>query len=530
MGRTNRDDFKPSVVENLAKRVAYHCSICRTSTIGPSASSEKAAHMGKAAHIVAAAPGGPRPDPTMTAEERSAITNGIWLCSNCATLIDVDVVEYSAERLHELKRQAEDAARVDRGSRMPERDDAKVAVQGALTGTAPKFTRGAITSTHAAVQQLLRDMDPRLSVETSYVGGTVRYGIRARENVDFQLRIPMALRDQWRSGMAELHDHGSEVRLPTAGVKVTGSPLFDFLLDTNALADAHLTIGPSSKRMAVEKLRLTDPNTGAIEQFDDIHGSIASGRKSGTFEGQACGGAMSTSLRLEPGEGASPWKTTFGLALHFDCWEGIDVNALPYFEKLCSLIQRLRAGWEIEIELEIDGQSIGRARGSLGDLGALNSIAGLLEYVSAVRAIAAHLGSRVEFRCDSTISNSAFEEACDVRDRIDGKRMFGPEVGSVRMTLTASRDNVQRFLNPEVAVVRVVGDGQEMKAFGQSLSLPRTAIDIMNFQARIADESIQLAALKDGDGVPIELLPANGFRLAERYLRPDEPAEPDESA
>ena len=94
------------------------------------------------------------------------------------------------------------------------------------------------------------------------------------------------------------------------------------------------------------------------------------------------------------------------------------------------------------------------------------------------------------------------------------------------MTLTASRDNVQRILAPEVAAVRVVGDRQELKAFGQSLILPRSTIDIVNFQARIAAKNAHVSDIKDGDGVPIELLPADGFRYTERYLRPDEPAEP----
>jgi hypothetical protein len=46
--------------------------------------------IGEAAHISAAAPGGPRFDGSMTPEQRRHCDNGIWMCSNHAFLIDED--------------------------------------------------------------------------------------------------------------------------------------------------------------------------------------------------------------------------------------------------------------------------------------------------------------------------------------------------------------------------------------------------------------------------------------------------------
>ncbi len=306
----------------------------------------------------------------MTREQRRSFDNGIWLCSNDATEIDANRAAFPPTLLKEWKAEAERRARAERGRRLPEPDDARAEVRAMLTGATPKFTRTAITNTHAAVQQFFKDMDPRLSVDTSFVGGKTHYGILAREEVKLQIRFPAHLADQWRSGMRDLADHGREIQLPAAGLQVTGSPVFDLLLDTNSLVDAQFIIGPSSKKKAVQKLRLTDPVSGATVQFDDINGCITSGRKSGTFEGNACGGALATSLTLELGEGRSPWKATFVLTLQFDCWEGVDVQVLPYFEKLQSLIEHIRAGWQFEVELEVDGRSMGRARASLNDLSA----------------------------------------------------------------------------------------------------------------------------------------------------------------
>jgi hypothetical protein len=64
-------------------------------------------HIGIAAHIHAAAPGGPRYLETMTREERKHITNGIWLCSNHAKEIDSNTVRDSAEILQGIKNRHE---------------------------------------------------------------------------------------------------------------------------------------------------------------------------------------------------------------------------------------------------------------------------------------------------------------------------------------------------------------------------------------------------------------------------------------
>lgn len=86
-----RDEFDKPTVEALAKRAAYICSNpdCKTLTIAPSSVEDtKVTYIGKAAHITAAAEGGPRYNPDLSPEDRKSIDNGIFLCSNCADMID----------------------------------------------------------------------------------------------------------------------------------------------------------------------------------------------------------------------------------------------------------------------------------------------------------------------------------------------------------------------------------------------------------------------------------------------------------
>ncbi len=91
--------------EILAQRVGSRCSNpnCRKLTSGPQENSTKAINIGVAAHITAASPNGPRYDPRLSPEERRSIDNGIWLCQNCAKLIDNDSARYTITLLCEWK-------------------------------------------------------------------------------------------------------------------------------------------------------------------------------------------------------------------------------------------------------------------------------------------------------------------------------------------------------------------------------------------------------------------------------------------
>ncbi len=103
----SRDDFSKVVADALGKRAAFICSNadCRVLTLAPSDENEsKFLYIGNAAHICAAAKGGPRYIAEMTPEERKAATNGIFLCSNCAEMIDKNNgIDFPVELLRRWK-------------------------------------------------------------------------------------------------------------------------------------------------------------------------------------------------------------------------------------------------------------------------------------------------------------------------------------------------------------------------------------------------------------------------------------------
>jgi hypothetical protein len=107
-----RHDFDEKTKRILALRVGYRCSNlqCRKQTTGPQQDVTKAISIGVAAHITAASPGGPRFDSTMSPEKRKSGENGIWMCQNCAKLIDSDEKGYTVDLLREWKKLSEEAA------------------------------------------------------------------------------------------------------------------------------------------------------------------------------------------------------------------------------------------------------------------------------------------------------------------------------------------------------------------------------------------------------------------------------------
>lgn len=109
MAKKSRDDFAVKTVLQIAKRAGWLCCFpsCRTPTVGATEDGQGEINIGTAAHICAAAPGGPRYDKNMSEDERSSADNGIWMCRDHGKAIDSDVKQFTATVLREWKREAE---------------------------------------------------------------------------------------------------------------------------------------------------------------------------------------------------------------------------------------------------------------------------------------------------------------------------------------------------------------------------------------------------------------------------------------
>lgn len=117
----DRDDFSLLTKDLLANRVGRRCSnpSCRKLTCGANSDPEKFTNIGVAAHICAAAKGGPRYDAVMTSEERKSFENGIWLCQSCSKLIDTDTIIYTKDKLLTWKNVSEELTYLELGTISP---------------------------------------------------------------------------------------------------------------------------------------------------------------------------------------------------------------------------------------------------------------------------------------------------------------------------------------------------------------------------------------------------------------------------
>ena len=109
--------FPPREAEMMRDEVRRRIALCLDAACLPNrcgllreSHPRKTVNIGVAAHIAAAAPGGPRYDDKMTPEERCGIENAVWLCQNCAKLIDNDPPRYTTDLLRRCRRLSEEAA------------------------------------------------------------------------------------------------------------------------------------------------------------------------------------------------------------------------------------------------------------------------------------------------------------------------------------------------------------------------------------------------------------------------------------
>jgi hypothetical protein len=105
-----RDDFTQRTIADTAKAVSYRCSNpdCQRLNVGSNADHDGVINVGVGAHITAASAGGPRYDESAGTDTRRGKDNCIWLCQDCAKLIDSNPTHFSVPLLQDWKRAAEE--------------------------------------------------------------------------------------------------------------------------------------------------------------------------------------------------------------------------------------------------------------------------------------------------------------------------------------------------------------------------------------------------------------------------------------
>ena len=373
-------------------------------------------------------------------------------------------------------------------------------------------------------QQVLHGIDPRLAVDTSYRDAATEYAVRALEPVSFKVSVPAPLAEEWRAGLRGLIDHGRDAKLPAAGVALTGSPLLERLFDGIEMRTAHIS-AEGAKRPAMQKIHLVSPDSLTREPFDDIHGQVSVGEKSMTFDGAACAGALS--IRFKMPFDAPRERSAFTLALNMQVWDRRDVRRLPHLPKLARVIERLRSGWSVEIELEIEGLPVHRGAAAIPQgSNVLDSQLAALEYLSMLSKVAGRLGLDIPFAYGHEIMRDEFTHARDVEQVIDGRQALGKAQlnASPTMAIVACGTNVRDLLAGDRLehFIVYIEEPSQLAAFGMSFALPRREVRLEGFHPRLANADQDLATIEEGATVSIVFEPSELFRCSFRYLGADE--------
>jgi hypothetical protein len=252
---TTRDDFTPAIKRQLALRAAHRCCNprCRSLTVKPTADG-KTVSLGVAAHVCAAAPGGPRFDPAQTPEERASSDNAIWVCHNCSDRIDKDRANHSEELLRNWRQQHE----------------AWVAEEDFVPGL-PKFelsTLGGLSVPHGPEQIVAEDLQ-RLREHTILIATSSRHEIE-------QLTIRLQFPEPVAAWSVVASPPGVEVRLRperstwlvagSGSVSITGElpPTANFLIDVERLMPARTlalrlrSVPPRYPDLSIDRSARTD--------------------------------------------------------------------------------------------------------------------------------------------------------------------------------------------------------------------------------------------------------------------------------
>jgi len=510
-----RDNFTKTVIEKLKARVAHRCSNpdCRVPTSAPSADN-KVNNIGVAAHIHAASSGGPRYDKLMTVAERKSIDNAIWLCANCSINIDRDVKKYTDIFLKEWKVKAEDTASSELGKKLPSNNETIDTVTAALTGLPKNPLMNAISNVHQATEKAFEFIDPRFLVKTAHNDGLTSIRVYAKEDVSLKLNIRDENFKEYLEKYQQLIEHGEDIVMESEAITIEGSKLFDEIINHN---DGTLSIR-TEKKQARQKLWLLEKETGVVETFDDVLGTINFGTRSFTFNGATFNEIFSLSYR----KNLVDRHNEVYLTMHFcfDQWEGVSLTRLPYFDKVLSLISKMAQGWEIYTSLEVMGTKIFSSQGmKLNKLDYILCTNTLLHYIEHCKIISIALRQEIHFTYDVAFTADEHQNIAEIIEIIEGGQVYDESnVSNLTCSLLVDDKckNVKMLIESteSTSIQWVEKVGEKVSLFGHAVTLPVKKISLDPVIPKIHGK---VDELKSGDAIKIEWVPQKGFKCIVSY-------------
>jgi hypothetical protein len=485
--KKNRDNFSKDVIEKLRSRVGGRCSNPdhRVPTTGPTTDKSKINNIGKAAHVTAAASGGPRYDPTMTEKQRKSINNAIWLCGNCADMIDKDEKKYTVSLLHSWKEKAESLADEELGQKLPSHKELSLfrsaLFQEPIKGSIPN----AVAEFCNLAANQLESRDPRFKVSVAHGPKSTSITLEPKENIPFTLHVESPFQHEFIQKFQGLMDHGQELEITSEAIRFSGSNLLEMI----GREKGTLSIQSANEKKAIQKVRFIDSSGEEKLSVDDFVGSVIVGRKSFSFKGATYGGT----LELEYSCPMEKGKIDLKLGPNYSPWHGKSISHLPYFQKVFQFYESFIKGHNLGMKLEIEGLQIFSGQAALDPTHQdIKDCYVYLQYLQWVKDIANLLNLEVHYPEKFSITWSEMAEVEKAwRLLFDLPKKTGSQIGEVSFTLESldvkETEELFKKLTSEGGTIKYVHQWEnDLNLLGRTVTLNKLEIIYTNVKGEIS--------------------------------------------
>lgn len=422
MPKYKRDDFTQKTRDTLRLRAANSCSNpeCKILSLEPQKSnSTKVSDTGAAAHICAAAPGGPRYDPNMTVEERKSIDNAIWLCRHCSITIDNDPAAYPVELLYQWKKNAEFRISKNSNKMFYTHEETEHKVQRSfLTSIGmsinEKFSHS-LTEMAKSINKYLNDLDPRLDIKYSYEEGKDHFKISTTEScIDNPVLIEFSPENtnEYNEKYNEFIEHGKSFTFNISNI-TSNSDGLNILFPLN-VKDGFITINQNNKIKVF--IEISDSNDNSIVDFEDY---IYIGNSSFSFNSSKFDGLLSLTIDKAHFSEKSQRKETT-LFLDYKIWDNQNLLTLKYFDQIYKIYKKILDKSEFNLKIYIDGSIAYSTKYEFKDEKLTNLFA-ILSYTYHSRLLCRILNLNIKFKSECPFTSDEHQSIYDTILAIENK-------------------------------------------------------------------------------------------------------------
>lgn len=526
--KTPRDNFPKDVIRELRDRVGGICSNpdCGKMTLGPKSSdTTKAVKRGRAAHISAAAPGGPRYDADMSTAQRKSINNAIWLCTDCADMIDIDALKYPVSLLRSWKNKAENTASRQLGKAIPSHNEALNAF-GILSGQDPFNSSAIISGVHNAYKQKLESIDPRFDITIGYVDGVQTYTFEAKnEPVCLDFNYEQGKDAELDANINDAFIHGGAVDVSNANASIKGSPTFELIHEGSSIQT--MILGNSenitcqleifNKKSELSEFRaiafgvLYRMPTGFTIAFK-MFNEIVDINCKGTFN-----------KSNEDKEGRVSFSSS--ISFHLSKWQGIDINELEYFDESFLFSKLLSEKNTVNANFILQERGAEFAAEFSIDSDVYSELFRFLEYWKFARVVAKYFEISIPFDITLKYSDSDLYYLRRYATIIENgffERKDKPKKVACSLTFDVLAENIDELASmknhPHPTEIKLCQNKHGFfEVAGVSIRLPRQEILFKNVTPKV-DKKTNISL---GNSVLVKFYPALGYSCQIRFLPDD---------